>query len=910
MADAGLGTGGLRTLYAFGVLSAAKALALALFAESLAVGISSAVAGTTAWHTAGVVGVAAAIFRGVLAWVGQVVSARAAVGAKEKIREKLIARILAGSGLRVGTTTMVGTRGLNELDNYYRSVLPALTNAAVIPLVLGARILFADWLSAVIIAITITLVPLFMALIGMHTAEKTAEATAALGRLSDHLVELAKGLPVLVGLGRAEEQVEALRGISEDYRHKTLRTLRVAFLSALALELISTISVALVAVVIGFRLVNGTVTLEVALLVLILAPECFAPFRDLGAAFHASRNGLDALKSAKQLIDEPQPTSINRPGESVRVSDLTVRFAGRSAAAIDGLDFTVPTRQITSIEGPSGCGKSTVLDVLAGRLGDGDDAAVVTGAVFGVDPERLAYQPQRPRFVAETAREELLLYAGAGTGVDTDADITDADIDVDGMLDQLGLAAAAGVDPEQLSPGEARRLALGRTFLRAAAGAELVLFDEPTAHLDDGTARVVAGMIADLRGVTTVVVVSHDAAITGLATEHVLLGGGSSQHRAVESAPVPESSVAPSPKRSIRISIRDPARGLGEFLRPAAGRYWGAAALGILAALFAMSLTTVSGWLIVRASEHPAVMYLMVAIVGVRFFGIGRSALRYAERLVTHDAVFESLTSLRMRLWHGLSRQGATSRKLLRGGTVLDHLVGAADQVRDLAPRVILPIAVALGSAAAVIVAVALLYAPALVVLLPLPRGLPRRRPAGHVGRRPLGQCAIRRPPVPASPPLRRGDGGGPRPQDQRRRDAGAARPLGAGSPRGRGRQTECVGPRPWLGARRGHLLRGGRRDALRRGAGGGKPLAPPRPWSPCSSSSHSDSSTRCSATSSPPSCSPRCCVRSAPPRSSPGPTARRRSAHFPRWARPSRNSGLTASRRAGRKPIATRSAA
>ena len=708
--QAGLGTGGRRSIVGFALLAAGRALSLVIMAEAVADGIASVVAHTDVWQQAIAWGLFGAALRAGFAWGTRTFAVRSALESKEALRRDLAARLLDDGAPSVGAAAVLGTRGLDELDNYYRTVLPSITSAAVIPIMIGARLLFADWLSAVIIAVTITLVPVFMALIGIHTNEKVSAATAALSRLSDHLVELARGLPVLVGLGRAEEQTAALAELSNDYRAKTMKTLRVAFMSSLALELISTISVALVAVSIGLRLVVGELPLSVALVVLILAPECFTPFRDLGASFHASQDGLGALGRVRAIIDAPTGAPIAGAAGEWRVRNLGVRFADRRGQAIRGLSFDIPLGRITALHGVSGAGKSTVLEILAGQLRTSEDV-LITGEVDGVRTARIAWLPQHPRFVSSTVLGELELFAGDDPAASRPR--------IESLLDQLGLKHVAAQSPEELSPGEGRRLAIARVFLRVDGGATLVLLDEPTAHLDAHSAAVVRGMIAGLRGRATVVLASHDSEVTALAANVVQLGAPSelrtgpvpADEPAIPSSPEP----APNPRAAGHAAASLPT--LWQFLRPAAGRYLGAIALGTLAVLFAVSMTTVSGWLIVKASEHPSIMYLSVAIVGVRFFGIGRSALHYAERLVTHDAVLDSVSVLRIRMWGAFVSRGATSRKMLGGATVLDHLVGAADHVRDLAPRVLIPAAVATLTSGAAVIAVAMLDAAALPLL-------------------------------------------------------------------------------------------------------------------------------------------------------------------------------------------------
>ena len=693
-------------LFGLGLLAALKGLALVVMAEAVARGIVSVLDGTDDWRSAIAAGCAAGLLRAGVTWATQSFATAAALRAKQGLRRQLAERLLAGGSPGVGSTTAVATVGLDELDSYYRTVLPALMTAATVPLIVGARTLFADWVSAVIIVVTLPLVPVFMALVGMHTRDQADAASATLQQLSDHLVELARGLPVLVGLGRVHDQAEALHAVSTRHRTTTMATLRSAFLSSLVLELIATISVAVVAVFVGVRLVHGDLTLLVGLVALILAPECFAPFRDLGAAFHASQDGLAALRRSRELIAEPIDRATVLPGAAVRAEGLSVLYPGRSVPAIEGIDILIEKNSTTALDGASGAGKSTVLGVLAGVV------IPTAGTLSGWDPARVAWVPQHPHTVGDTVRDELALYAGPHG-------------DVDGMLVRLRLTGVAEADSSRLSPGELRRVAVARGLLRVEAGAELLLLDEPTAHLDTDNARRVEREIAALAGRLTIVIASHEAGMTGLAEHRILIGQqGGARPASADSGALDESTSSAPAIVAAAATAGSPATGWGAarellaFLRPAGWRTVAAILLGTGASLFAVALTALSGWLIVRASEQPPIMYLLVAIVGVRFFGIGRSALRYAERLLTHDAVLGSVTELRARLWAGLAAGGVGSRSLATGAVALDYLVAAADRVRDLVPRVILPIAVAVLSAIAAVIAVAALHAPAVPLLL------------------------------------------------------------------------------------------------------------------------------------------------------------------------------------------------
>lgn len=695
-----LGPGGVRGLLVLGLLAAVKAATLVAVAEAIARGIVGAIeADAAAVHGAIALGIAGAVVRGLVTWAAAWVGAREAVAARVALREELAERVLGAPmpGRRVGALTAVGTVGLDALDTYYRQVLPSVVGAATIPLLVGARILSVDWVSALIIVVTVPLVPVFMALIGLHTQERTDEATQHLQRLSDHLVDLARGLPVLVGLGRVEEQTSALRDIADRYRTTTMRTLRTAFLSSLALELIATISVALVAVFVGVRLVGGDLTLTVGLIALILAPECYQPFRELGAAFHASQDGVAALRSARATIAEPAPAAVRTTAGEPGVERLEVHYPDRADATVRDLTFTAPRGRITIVEGPSGAGKSTVLSAIAGAI------APTGGRVTGVDDDRIAWIPQHPHPVAASVRGELELVAGDA------ADAIDA---IDGVLARLGIAHVAEADPARLSPGELRRLAVARGLVRVAAGATLLVADEPTAHLDAASAAAVERELAALRGAVTVIVASHEAGIVSIADHRVLLlASGDGRER----DDAPEAPARRADETVAMAGTARPVRLLGRLLRPMTWELLGAVALGTLATGFAIALTAVSGWLIVRASEQPSIMLLSVAIVGVRFFGLGRAALRYAERLVTHDAVLRGIADLRITLWRGLASLGLGSRGLATGATALEHLVGSADRVRDLIPRVVMPPLVATTTGVAVLATAWLIHPPAVL---------------------------------------------------------------------------------------------------------------------------------------------------------------------------------------------------
>lgn len=801
-------------LYLLGLLAALKGLSLVLMAQSVAgllAGLAATSGGGTGPHAGGLqftgallAGAAGAVLRSLVTWAQGTASRRAALGVKEELRSRLLERSLTPQGLRTGGRTQGGlallaTRGLDALDAYYTQFLPSVVNCAVVPLLLGARILFADWVSAVVVVLTVPLVPLFMVLIGRHTEDRVREAQTALSTLSGHIVELAKGLPVLVGLGRAVGQRKALEDLSEEYRRRTMGTLRTAFLSALALELIATISVAVVAVFIGVRLVAGEMPLEAGLLALILAPDCYLALRELGTAHHASDDGRVALAAVSELLDDVpparlQPSATGREGlalapahedsadwqtaarqtsarQSIRqmseeagsmglcVSGLTVRYAGRAGTAVGPLTFSVRPGRVTALAGPSGSGKSTVLGVLAGTVRDDGDGTSVTGDGTSVTGEwsgfrtgDVAWVPQHPAMVAGTVRDEIRLYLQGSGAVRPGQDAA-----VEECLLRAAASHLADRNPAELSPGELRRVALARGLARIEAGATLLLLDEPTAHLDSDAARAVHDAITGLPDAVTVVLVAHDAQTRALADDVVDVFGGDGHRTPVSANEAPAApktlagrSGAGAPaipagtsgsgvvdaSVNVTVAARSIQSGdatgrragstpegtvsgpkslalLARLLAPVSPKFALAAGVAVLAAAFAVALSGLSGWLIIRASEQPPILYLLGAIVGVRFFGIGRAVLRYCERLLLHDAVFSSVTRLRGSLWAALNRRALSLRRLLQGGNVLGTVVDDVDTIRELLPRVVLPPVTAVAVAVCAIAAVGVVLPPA-----------------------------------------------------------------------------------------------------------------------------------------------------------------------------------------------------
>jgi len=473
---------------------------------------------------------AVVLARAALAWAAELAASRSSARAKSQLRAALLARIPAlGSDSsreqRTGELALLATRGIDVLDGYFSLYLPQLFLAVIAPVVVVAAVLWSDWISAAILAFTIPLIPVFMALVGASTRERMDRQFRTLERLAGHFLDVVAGLPTLKVFGRAKAQSKAIREITERYRVTAMSTLRITFLSSLILELVATIAVALVAVAIGLRLMNGDLDLRTALFALVLAPEAYLPLRRLGANYHASAEGIAAAERVFAVLEmplAPAGTRTNFPNPAavgLEVDGLRVTYPGRSEPALDGASLTVAPGEVLALVGPSGCGKSTLLSVLLGLV-QPDSGSVRVGGVeladLDLDAWRagLAWVPQRPHlFGASIAENVRLGRRGASTeevwAAIADAGLSDAVINLPAGLDTILGDHGAG-----LSAGERQRVALARAFLRDAP---LLLLDEPTANLDGETEQEVVQAIRRLSRGRTVVLVAHRPALIAIA---------------------------------------------------------------------------------------------------------------------------------------------------------------------------------------------------------------------------------------------------------------------------------------------------------------------------------------------------------------------------------------------------------
>ena len=504
------------------VVGVATALLILAQAWLLSRGVSSVFA---AHHLDGVAmwcGLLAAVFcgRACLAWLQESLAHRASASVKSQLRRDILQARLSrptDATMPSGTLISLMTTGLDALDGYYSKYLPQLVLAVIVPVVLATAIGLNDLTSVVIVVVTIPLIPVFMALIGWRTEAAVAKRFKVATRLANHFADLVAGLPTLQVFGRARAQLEGLRRTEAANRSETMRTLRISFLSSFILELLATLSVALVAVTVGFRVAAGGMDLRTSLFILILAPEVFLPVRQVGVLFHDAADGMAAAEVSFGLIESGRPTApksdveIASPREvPVVISGLTHTYEGTDRAAPDGLSLRIEPGSVVALVGHSGGGKTTALSCLLGFI-DPDSGSILVGdrELIGADESvwqswrrQLAYVPQVPAMMAGTVAENIRLGCSDAPG----AMLRDA-------LDRCGAAAIPlnkriDDDAEGLSAGERRRVALARALVRVEqAEAGLLVLDEPTAGLDADTEATVLEAVR--ASGASVLVVSH-----------------------------------------------------------------------------------------------------------------------------------------------------------------------------------------------------------------------------------------------------------------------------------------------------------------------------------------------------------------------------------------------------------------
>ncbi|WP_329019021.1 thiol reductant ABC exporter subunit CydD [Micromonospora rifamycinica] len=564
--------GARRDLAVLAALGGVTALLVVAQATALATVLATGIHGRL--DTVALAGFVVAVgARSLVTWGQGTVAARAAATVKATLRADLLAAVGRHgpgwvAGQRAGQLATLTGRGLDALDAYFTGYLPQLVLSVTVPAAVLARLVLADWSSALIVVLTLPLIPVFGALLGWQAQAATERQWRRLSMLGGHFLDMIAGLPTLRAFGRARAQTEVVRRMADGHRAATMKTLRIAFLSALVLELVATLSVALVAVPVGIRLLDGGITLATALLVLLLTPEAYLPLRVAGSRFHASMEGLTALDEALTVSAVPGapagsgaaapaavpavaggpaatvsagPVSAGAPARTasgageIRFHDVTVAY--QRTTALRDVTLTVRPGERIAIVGPSGAGKSTLLGLLLGFVAPTAGRITVDGVdLADVDPDdwrrQIAWVPQRAHLFAATLADNIRL--GAPDTPDATLARAVADAALGEVVSALpdGLETLLGERGHGLSSGQRQRVALARAFLRDAP---LVLLDEPTARLDTASEAVVLEATRRLVAGRTALLVAHRPALLADADRVLHVAAG----RVTELTPTP-----------------------------------------------------------------------------------------------------------------------------------------------------------------------------------------------------------------------------------------------------------------------------------------------------------------------------------------------------------------------------------
>lgn len=655
---------------------------------------------------------------------------------------------------RHGDVIHMLTDGLEQVDAYVARYIPQILYAIMIPLIMGIAIVDTLPIIGIILIITVPLIPFFMILIGKQADRLNKEQWERMSFLSGHFLDVLQGITTLKLFGRAKDQIKVIGRLSEEFKDSTLRVLRVAFLSALVLELVSTISTALIAVYLGLTLLDGEISFFSAFFILLLAPEFYTPFRQLGAAFHTGMAGKTSILKYEEFMNRQPSLPIGGQSQlkgkvqAIEIKDLTFTYED-SENGVQHISLEAKRNSPIMLVGESGAGKSTIAHIIGGFLTAPKGSVTIDGLdLCDIDIEwwrqQITYVSQHPHIMKGTLREVLSF------GMDvSDKEILDACKEVQ-LLDVIsrhadGLDAVIGEGGLGLSGGERQRVALARAFLRKG---QVLILDEVTAHLDVKTEAIISSAIKRLMDNKIVIIIGHRLqtmhwASTLYVLKHgrIIQQGSYAKLLSVDgyfkdlvtsglgefSSTIEEQLKTEKPfslehreeiDNSICVDNQD-AYVLGQdtiqtpevstsktgiqgwkllftVLSPAKWSLVLALIFTFLTVFMNVGLLTVSAWLLASAALQPGLTYLSLAIVGVRFFGVSRAVCRYFERYTSHRMAFQGLYGLRVWFYAHLEPLAPAILKRFGAGDMLGRIMGDIEVLQFFYLRTLIPPAAAI----------------------------------------------------------------------------------------------------------------------------------------------------------------------------------------------------------------------
>jgi ATP-binding cassette subfamily C protein CydCD len=700
--------------------------------------------------------------RAAFSWISEVSASTISIHVRNHLRQRLITHILLlgpayTRGERTGELTSTVMEGVEALDAYFSQYLPQLILAVLVPIMILVFVFPRDPLSALVLLLTAPLIPVFIYLIGKAAESLTKRQWETMSRLSAHFLDSLQGLATLKLFGQSKAHATTIEETSNHFRDITLTVLRITFLSALVLEMVATLSTAVVAVEVGLRLLYFKMTFEQAFFLLILAPEFYLPLRLLGLRFHAGMAGTSAARRIFDVLDTPlednQATSTSNliksaipslPGDRITFTNVSFNFSPDGPPALQNVNMTIHVDEHIALVGTSGSGKSTFAHLLLRFIEPSGGQIDVDNCLLNEISaetwrEQIAWVPQQPYFFHDTILANICL-AQPTAGLEAVISAAKA-----ANLHEFILSLPAryetliGEGGARLSNGEAQRLALARAFLK---NAPILLLDEPTSSLDPENESLIDEAIRHLMQGRTVITIAHRLNTVFKADRIIVFQNGriveSGKHiellvygglyadlvqtqsagfnkiiknkRTIKFLNLPGTANSTPFHKPDTISYETCAKSSGNLSRLLGYLHgslsWVALSvlLGILTIGSNIALMGTSAWLISSAALHPSIADLQLAIVGVRFFGIARGIFRYLERLVSHNVTFRLLARFRVWFYQHIEPLAPALLMQYRSGDLLSRIVADVETLGDFYVRVVAPplvaIFVSLGTAA------------------------------------------------------------------------------------------------------------------------------------------------------------------------------------------------------------------